>query len=103
VIRNSRRECPAQVDNGRTVAGSLIERLICKRNQPALTTAEPFYQYVKRMWNAIPEHDRELLFPGIVTGNRASADRTGITAVKYYPLACENATLDDVNKERGNA
>ncbi len=85
------------------MAGSLIERLIGKRNQPALTAAEPFYPYVKRIRGAFPEHDRELFFPGIVTGNRATTDRTGIPAVKHYPLACKNATLDDVNKERGNA
>ena len=85
------------------MAGSLVERFIGKRDQPALTAAEPFYQYVKRMRDAIPEHNRELLFPGIVTGNRATTDRTGIPAVKHHPLACKDATLDDVNEERGNA
>ena len=85
------------------MAGSLIKRFISKRNQPALTAAEPLYPYVKRMRNAIPEHNRKLLFPGIITGDRTTADRTGIHAVKHYLLACKNATLDDVNKERGNA
>ena len=58
---------------------------------------------MKRIRGAFPEHNRELFFPGIVTGDRAAADRTGIPAVKHYPLACHNATLDDVNEKRGNA
>jgi|GEM_PF-6725498 len=85
------------------MAGSLIERLIGKRNQPALTAAEPFYLYVKRIRNAIPEHHCELLFPGIVTGYRATAHRTGIPVVKKYPLACQDTALDDISEKRGDA
>jgi hypothetical protein len=64
------------------MTGTRIERRVGKRNQAALTAAEPFYPYVKRMPNTITEHNCELPFPGIVTGYRATADRTGIQAVK---------------------
>ncbi len=85
------------------MAGTRIERHISKTDQPALAAGEPFHQNMKRRRGALPQHDRELFFPGIVTGYRTLTGRAGIPAVKQYPLACKNAALDDINQERGKA
>jgi hypothetical protein len=58
---------------------------------------------MKRIRDTLFQHYRELFFPGIVAGYRTTTDRAGIPAVKQYPLACQNAALDDINDERGKA
>jgi hypothetical protein len=101
--REGHRKCSAKIDNGRSLAGTLIKRLIGKTDHPAPAAGEAFHHHVKRTRSAPGEYDRELFLPGIVTGQRATTFGTCIPAVKNYSLACQNTALDDINEERGKA